>query len=657
MKRKKNERKKRNTGVINGFLNYLNDLIMRLFTTGFFANALVGNGKAESLEESSLLFGASAENATGKSKSIRRKLLKKYNESVLLRLLKKTVCLIRRCRLNVFGTYLFMFGACSTAVFFAKYFLEGHDFGLYIFFEESLIGATLMLLLSLPLLISTKTLSVLVGESRVVRGIFGDMLGIPEEKFTPIDGVSGGGVYFVAILFGILSGGLSYFMSPFTIMLGVMLLAVITVVMHFPEVGVLISIFIVPFAGLFDYPTVITILSVGVSLLSYIVKLSIGKRTINFKFTDAMVILLGLMFVFGGIVTSGGEDSLVSALTYGGLITVYFLIINLMNTEKWLKKCVDIVAFSSAFVALFGVLSYSGNVMPGGWIDADMFTGITHRAISTFPNPNMLATYLIMTAPFLWARCSNKNLGRSARILSGIGSIISLICVVLTWSRGGWIGYLVALFVYMLINRRYALKYLFVLGLTIPVAYVFIPENVIQRFTSIGNLSDSSTYYRLFTWKGSFKMLADYFISGIGVGSSAFHQIFPIYSYVGTEATIHSHNLFLEVAIELGIIGLAVFLLAMFGAVRAGFNGLRILKDEGSRVALSACIAGLAATLAHGMVDHVWYNYRVFFMFWVIIALMCAFSRFGKRVIQYSEANKKETNGGSATLDIVFDEK
>ena len=100
-----------------------------------------------------------------------------------------------------------------------------------------------------------------------------------------------------------------------------------------------------------------------------------------------------------------------------------------------------------------------------------------------------------------------------------------------------------------------------------------------------------------------------------------------------------------------------IFLLALFCTVRLGFNGIKLFKNDSSRFALSAGIAGLAAALVHGMVDYVWYNNRVFFMFWVIIALVCAYSRLAKYNVRYSESNKKETNVNSATLDIVFDEK
>lgn len=652
---KKSKKKSKNVGFINGFLNHLNNVIVKMFIVGFFANLITGNGKAERLEKQSLLLGTTSAEVAGRDKSIKRSLHKQYNKSSVMKVLRRLVNAVRSCRLNVFGAYLLTFGIYSTAVFFIKLLTGNGSLGLYILLEGELVSSAVMIAVSIPLLVTTRTVSVLLTESSMVRGIFEDTLGITEERFRPLSTVNGGQAYIVAVLLGILSGGLSYFVSSAVILLFIIGLAAAVVVMHFPEVGVLLSIFIAPLVGFFNYPTVVMIICVGITMLSYLVKVAIGTRLFKLRFADVMVIMFGAMLILGGIITFGGEQSLLSALTYGGLIAIYFLIVNLMNTEKWLERCTEMIALSSSIVALFGILSYGGGAMPTSWIDSDMFSEISNRAIATFSNPNSLATYLVLTAPFIWVRVGDKTAGKSVRILSLLGSALSLGCVVLTWSRGGWLGYLAAFLVYMLINHRYTLKYLLFGTLLMPVGYAFLPQNVAKRFLSIGSLADSSTYYRLFTWKGSLKMLADHFFGGIGVGTSAFHQIYPIYSYVGTEATLHSHNLFLEIAIELGVVGLLIFFIIMFCTARAGFNGIKKLSSDTSRVALSAGIAGLCAALVHGMVDYIWYNYRVFFMFWVAVAVVCAYSRV---CCSSKDADLGMGNAGEneATLNIVFSE-
>ena len=52
-----------------------------------------------------------------------------------------------------------------------------------------------------------------------------------------------------------------------------------------------------------------------------------------------------------------------------------------------------------------------------------------------------------------------------------------------------------------------------------------LPETIINRFLSIGNMADSSTSYRVYIWLGTIAMLKDYWFCGIGPGAAAFNQV------------------------------------------------------------------------------------------------------------------------------------
>ena len=40
-------------------------------------------------------------------------------------------------------------------------------------------------------------------------------------------------------------------------------------------------------------------------------------------------------------------------------------------------------------------------------------------------------------------------------------------------------------------------------------------------------------------------------------------------------------------------------------------------------------MVGILAALVHGTVDYIWYNYRVFFVFWLGVAVLRAYSEIG----------------------------
>ena len=66
-----------------------------------------------------------------------------------------------------------------------------------------------------------------------------------------------------------------------------------------------------------------------------------------------------------------------------------------------------------------------------------------------------------------------------------------------------------------------------------PIIIVFlpfiIPETMVERMMSVGNLGDSSTSYRVFIWLGTLEMLKNFWLGGIGMGEGAFRTVYPLY--------------------------------------------------------------------------------------------------------------------------------
>jgi O-antigen ligase len=149
-------------------------------------------------------------------------------------------------------------------------------------------------------------------------------------------------------------------------------------------------------------------------------------------------------------------------------------------------------------------------------------------------------------------------------------------------------------------------------------------------------------------------MLSDYWMTGIGVGEAAFTQIYPLYSYIGIESTVHSHNIFLQIAIELGAAALIIFVFLMFLVIQKGFWSLKNTSDAWIKLFTSAAISGLVAALIHGMVDYIWYNCRVFFVFWVVVALVCISMEVCRKEKLKNNGQVYTMRERSVSLDIIF---
>ena len=315
----------------------------------------------------------------------------------------------------------------------------------------------------------------------------------------------------------------------------------------------------------------------------------------------------------------------------GGCLTVAFILFalvleNSITTQRQLDNLLMLMVIAGTAVALYGVCQYlfGWGYQSEAWVDSDMF-GDVFRVPSTLENPNMLGQYLILAIPLGGAGLlSAKSWGKRVFYFCCCG--IMCVCMLLTMSRGAWLGLLFAGFVFVLFLQP---RILLLAPLLLVALYFVMPDSVITRFTSIGNLEDQSTSYRVYIWMGTLAMLKDYWLCGIGPGDAAFNLVYPRYSYSGITAP-HSHNLFLQIMCDAGVIALVIFVLLLFHFFRDVCSAFCRERDAFSRFHQTAVAAGMAGFLVQAMTDYSFYNYRVMFLFWVFIALGGLLARRGQ---------------------------
>ena len=158
---------------------------------------------------------------------------------------------------------------------------------------------------------------------------------------------------------------------------------------------------------------------------------------------------------------------------------------------------------------------------------------------------------------------------------------------------------------------------------TIPIgaSVGFLPHAVRNRFSSIGALSESSIRYRLYTWRGVLRMLADHPF-GIGVGAQAFSQTYVRYSVSGTETVMHAHNLFLRIMCDLGLAGVLTFSFFLMCLLFRVIGRLQSLPTGESRLLTLSCFSSLLGCLIMGLFDDVWYHFGLTALFFIVCALL-----------------------------------
>ena len=579
----------------------------------------------------------------------RSRKIKQFFERVLetsffLNKLKAFGLYLLRLPLKTYGKFLLSFGVYSAIIYATQMFI----------FETavenaSLITAVACMILALPLLSSNKSLGRSILSGYFVNILFVDVLGFKSESLE-IDSPTSRRGHSVSILLGMIAGLLTIVVSPIYLPIGILGFLFLAMVFVSPEVGIVISIFMIPFCSLFGHPSLALTSLVGISAFSYIVKLLRGKRIFKVKIIDLSILAFMVMILMGGIITVGGAESFRSALLSCVLIFGFFCVANLMRTEKWLDRCVNALVFSSVSVAVIGVLEYSLGLATKGWVDLSKFSYIEGRAVSLFDNPNVLAMYLVLTFPLVLAKSSRATL-RKEKLLGFFAALSVLLCVIFTWSRGAWLALIVSALFFLAARTRKTVSVIIAFLITLPVVNFFVPLGIKTRFMSILDLTDSSIYYRLYTWKGTLDAIKDNFLGGIGYGNEAFSEIYPRYAYSGMEAAEHSHSLFLQILLALGIFGLLIFVVFLFLFAQKNFEFMKNSDDRKTTAMSSAAFSGIIGALVMGVFDNVFYNYRILFLFWVVAGISCAYIRFGKRD-QNRGYVTHDTTPTSADLDI-----
>ncbi|MBQ3463873.1 MAG: O-antigen ligase family protein, partial [Clostridia bacterium] len=240
------------------------------------------------------------------------------------------------------------------------------------------------------------------------------------------------------------------------------------------------------------------------------------------------------------------------------------------------------------------------------------------RVYSTLGNPNVLGEYLLLVLPIAAVFMLKPKWKELSKYAYGAAFLILALCLILTQSRGCWLGFIVSVIIFV---TFYEGKLWGLVPLVLLILPFVIPQTIVERVMSIGNMEDTSTSYRVFIWLGTLGMMKYYWLGGIGMGEAAFAKVYPFFSYNAIIAP-HSHNTFLQLLVEAGIGGLGMFLV-MQGVFLKQMSVVYRADNKKSLDSMTALAiaSGVAGFLVQSMFDYTFYNYRVMAVFFMLLAL------------------------------------
>lgn len=370
-------------------------------------------------------------------------------------------------------------------------------------------------------------------------------------------------------------------------------------------------------------PTMAVLALVLMSFISLVLRLFCDKnQKLKYFALNRYVYIYAAVYILASVVSVTRSQSLKIGLLTSAFVLFYIAVVNSVETKKQLNVLVFFMVAGGVLVALYGFYQFMFPSKFGGvWVDTDMFSDIAFRVYSTFGNPNVLGEYFLLIIPIGVAYFFN-----SKKVLFKLIYFVSvsamMLCLVLTYSRGCYLGIIAAAAVFLvLLDKRFI-----ILGIAALAVLPFImPDTIMNRFMSIGNMEDSSTSYRVNIWLGTIAMLKDYWLCGIGPGEAAFNRLYPSYGYNGISAP-HSHNLFLQIICDTGVSGIIIFILMVIRYFRDSLSAVLNAKSRENKILAIAAVSSIVGFMVQSLFDYTFYNYRVMLMFWIVLGLGTLFS-------------------------------
>jgi len=150
--------------------------------------------------------------------------------------------------------------------------------------------------------------------------------------------------------------------------------------------------------------------------------------------------------------------------------------------------------------------------------------------------------------------------------------------------------------------------------------YRYIPEKIVSRLGGI-NMEENSVQARLAFYTDGFKVIKKYPALGTGGGGWAtLYQGYQSYFYSSTQA----HNYFLQLWIEVGIIGLLLFLGILVFLIYYIYKKYIVMEDEVDKVFIITIFISIISILSHAFMDFDLSLSALTFVLWSLMGVLAS---------------------------------
>lgn len=312
-------------------------------------------------------------------------------------------------------------------------------------------------------------------------------------------------------------------------------------------------------------------------------------------------------------------------------ILVYFLVINILNTEK------------RFYIFLLGYMLFSFKMSQHG------FTTWARRGFSFtqwgligaggyFQNSGEYAIQMLifgsMSAAFVLAL--KEKWGRYKKWFFYFMPFTAVMVVLGASSRGSQLALLV-IGLLLMVRVKAGFKVFVTMIVLMALAYFLLPEEQIQRLSNIGD--DKNSLTRFAYWAYGWEVIKDHPLLGVGYDNWLSYAYYAVPDGIVFGRTQLPHNIYIEVAAESGLLGLLGYLLLVIYAfiINASTRKMALQIEHKLYYFMTYGLSmGLVGYLVAGTFVTVFY----YPFFWVQIALIVTLHNITRNKIGVSNDKK-----------------
>ena len=342
-------------------------------------------------------------------------------------------------------------------------------------------------------------------------------------------------------------------------------------------------------------------------------KILLRKSILNFPiFLFILIMSISLIISNNQIV---GIRDYVTIIAY---FLTYFLILNNLKSEKQFHYFIITFFSISSIVAIFAIIQY---------YDFNPYFNLMNKneITSTIGQKNWISNYISMIFPVIFSYFLLEKIKKNKILYFFLLSILYA-TLIICQSRGIWISTSITLILAICIIIKFNLlkifqenkKWLTLLLITfLIITIIYSTDNFLnksaitvpQRAISTFDEQDPSINTRLLMWKTTFEMIKDRPIFGSGIGTFKMNYLFYQAEFLNNNSYFikysgnakEAHNEYLQIAAELGLLGLGIFLYIIYLFYRIVLNFFKKEENSEEKIIILGLVIGINIFLLHSI--------------------------------------------------------